>query len=186
MNVSVAKDLNLAPFGKEVYNRNAHSVQTTGSLIRTFFEFSAKLEDRHHAFQRGNFSIGFFRQLFVPIDWNSSTIIFNGHRPVGIDLNRYRFCETGHGFINRIVYDFVDQMMQASPGRVANVHTRTFANVFQIRKMLQILRRVFGIAIRRHRSCCFLRLWILVFEFAVFRFFCIGHLLIFCWKNLFD
>src|SRR4029079_8550222 len=39
--------------------------------------------------------------------------------------------ETGERFVDRVVDDLVDQVVQAVEVRVADVHARTFANSFQ-------------------------------------------------------
>ena len=50
-------------------------MQTTRCLISTFFEFTAKLQEGHHTFQRRDFASLLFGQLLVNVRWNSSAII---------------------------------------------------------------------------------------------------------------
>ena len=52
----------------------------------------------------------------------------------------------GHRLVDRVVDDFVDQVVQAADGRVADVHAGPFADVLQIAEMLEILRGVVGVA----------------------------------------
>ena len=58
IDVPVAADFDLAPFGEEVHDRDADAVQTAGGLIGALVELAAELEHGHHALQRGDAQVG--------------------------------------------------------------------------------------------------------------------------------
>ncbi len=64
----------------------------------------------------------------------------------------YRVSVAGHRFVDRVVDDFVHQVMQAAQAGIADVHTRTFADVLQIAQMFELLGAVlaFDLAVFRH------------------------------------
>ena len=71
---------------------------------------------------------------------SSSTVT----RSIVVDRDADLCGEAGHGFVDRVVDDFVHQMVQAAAGRVADVHGWTFPHMFQVGKVLQILGRTLG------------------------------------------
>ena len=147
-------DLDLAPLRQEVDDGHAHAVQTSGGLIGALLEFAAELEHRHHAFQRRDVAAHFMRELLVPFDGNPAAVIFDRDGAVRVDGHRDVLGKAGHRFVDRVVDDFVDQVVQASLADIADVHGRAFAHVFQIGKVLQVLGSVlhFGLWLLRDPS----------------------------------
>ncbi len=142
---AIATDFGLGPLAQEVHDGHADTVQTTGRLVGSFLELAAELEDRHHALERADVAVEFFGQLFVLGDRNASTIVLDRDAAVGVHGHRDRLGETRHRFVDGVVDDLVDEVMQAAIGRVTDVHPRSFADMFEIRKVLQILLGVFRI-----------------------------------------
>ena len=54
VDVAVAADFDLAPFGEEIDHGDADAVQAAGGLVGPLLELAAELEHRHHAFERGD------------------------------------------------------------------------------------------------------------------------------------
>ena len=117
-------------------------MQAAGCLVGSFFEFSAELEHGHHTFQCGDFAPQFLGQLLVPVDRNPPPIILDRDRGIVVDVDRHHRCETGHRLVNRVIDDFINEMVQAPLGRVADIHARPLANMLQVRQVLQVVGRV--------------------------------------------
>ena len=49
----------------------------------------------------------------------------------------------GHRFVDRVVDDFVHQVVQAAQAGIADVHARAFANMLEVAQMLELLGAVF-------------------------------------------
>ena len=77
VDVAVAADFDLAPFGEEVDHRDADAVQAAGGLVGAFFELAAELEDGHHAFERGHVAADFFGELGVLLDGDAAAVVFD-------------------------------------------------------------------------------------------------------------
>ena len=154
IDVPVARDLHFAPLRQEVDDRHADAVQTAGGLVGTFLELAAELQHGHHAFERRHLAAQLFRQLLVRFDRDPATIIFDRHRAIGVDGHLDVLGEAGHRFVDGIVDDFVDEVVQPARGDVADVHRRTFPHMFHVGKMLQILRRIIAVGLRRLDGSC--------------------------------
>jgi hypothetical protein len=162
VDLAIAADFDFAPFGEEVHDRDADAVEATGGLVGAFFEFAAELEDGHHAFERGHVAAGLFGELGVALDGDAAAIVFYGDAAIDVDRDADRRGVAGHRFVDRVVNDFVHEMVQAALGGVADVHRRTFADVLQVGEMLEVFRRVLAGLARGSR---------LLFRLIVFGFF---------------
>ena len=58
IDVALAADLDLAPFGEEVDHGDAHAVQAAGGLVGPLLELAAELQHGHHALERGEAEVG--------------------------------------------------------------------------------------------------------------------------------
>ena len=71
----------------------------------------------------------------------------------------------GHRFVDRVVDDFVDEVVQAAGGGVADVHGGPLADVLQVAEVLEVLGGV-GFAAARRAG-----FWLFVFVF-------VGHVIV--------
>ena len=55
----------------------------------------------------------------------------------------------GHRLVDRVVDDFVDQVVQPAGRGVGDVHARPLADVLQVAQVLEVLGAVFGLALGR-------------------------------------
>ena len=124
--VSVATNFDVAPFGEEIHDRNADAVQTARRLIRALRELTAKFQDGHNALESR------FLQFWVHVDWNTASIILDGYGAVLVHGNGNFRRESGERFVERVVDDFVDQVMQSLGGDVADVHGGARTNVLEV------------------------------------------------------
>src|SRR5262249_44075129 len=139
IDMPIAADFDLAPFGEEIHYRHTDPVQTAGGLIGPFGEFAAEFEDGHHAFERGNFAVHLLGKLLVFLNRNAAAVVFDRHRAVDVDRNLHFGGIVGHRLVDRVVDDFVDQVVQAAGRGVADVHARPLADVLQIAQVLKVL-----------------------------------------------
>ena len=88
IDVAVAADFDLAPFGEEIDGRDADAVQAAGGFVGALLKLAAELENGHHAFERGDVAIGLFGELLVLLDGNAAAIVLDRDRAVGVDRRR--------------------------------------------------------------------------------------------------
>ena len=149
VDVAVAADFDLAPFGEEVHDGDADAVQAAGGLVGAFLELAAELEHGHHAFERGDVAADFFGELRVPLDGDAAAVVFDRDRAVDVDRDADDGGVAGHRLVDRVVDDFVDEVVQAAGRGVADVHGGPLADVLQIAEMLEVLGGVAVAAARR-------------------------------------
>ena len=89
-------------------------MQSAGGLVRSFGELSAEFQHGHDSFESGLFQVGML------IDGNSSTVVFDGHGAVVIDLDGNGGGESCHGFVDGVIDDFADEVMESSARRIAD------------------------------------------------------------------
>ena len=119
---SAAADLELEQLGQRVHDRDADAVQTTGNLVAVLVELPARVQRGHHDFGRR----ALFRRVLV--DGNAATIVVDRHAVVGVDDDVDLAAVAGERFVDRVVDDFVDEVMEAFGARRPDVHRRPFAN----------------------------------------------------------
>ena len=78
VDLAIAADFDLAPFGEEVDDGDADAVQAAGGLVGAFVELAAEFEDGHHAFERGDIAADFFRELGMALDGDAAAVVFDG------------------------------------------------------------------------------------------------------------
>jgi hypothetical protein len=62
------------------------------------------------------------------IDGNAAAVVRYCDTAVLVDRNCNDLAEAADGFVNRVVHDFVDEVMQSLGTRSPNVHCWTFSN----------------------------------------------------------
>lgn len=77
----------------------------------------------------------------------AAAVIGNRTAPVIIQSDLDMGAETGKGFINTVIYDFIHQMMQTSGRSGTDIHSRTETNRFQTFQHAYILRAVIAFPI---------------------------------------
>src|SRR5439155_22576345 len=109
MDLSLAADLDFQPFGQRINNRRAHAMQSACnfvSLTPSGLKYASGAELGEDHFHGGN--------LFSRMDahGNAAPIIDNRAASIGIDLDEDGFAEACHGFVDGIIDDFPDEMVQ--------------------------------------------------------------------------
>ena len=110
---------------KCVYAGYTHPVKTTRHLVRAFVKLTSGVEYGHNYFKCR------FLFFFVIVYRNTTAVILYSNGIVFVDEYFNVVAVTGQGFVNRVVYNFINQVVQALFTDVANVHRRTLAYCFQ-------------------------------------------------------
>ena len=100
-------------------------MEAAGNFVGVAVEFSAGVEDGEDHFGGGPLFGG------VHVDGNAAAVVDHGDAIVGVDGDVDFVGETGHGFVDGIVHDFPDQVMQTHLAGRADVHGGAQANGFE-------------------------------------------------------
>ena len=122
--------------GKGVHARDAHTVQTAGDLVAVLVELSPGMEHREHDFERRP------AFLFMEIGRNAPSVVADGDRVVLVDDDVYIGAIPGERFVDGVVDDLVDEMVQPAHADVADVHGRPLAHRFEPFEHLNAGRRI--------------------------------------------
>ena len=100
-------------------------MQTTGYFVSAAAEFTAGMQDGVNNFYAGDALLG------LNINRNTTAVIGNGNGIIGINGNGNFVAVAGQSLIYCIVYDLINQMVQAAGRGAADIHTGTTAYSFQ-------------------------------------------------------
>ena len=121
VDLAVAVDLEIEALGQRVDHRDADAVQAAGDLVAVVVELAAGVQDGQH-------DLGGRLAALVQIDRNASTVVDDRDRVVEMNPDVDLIAVTGERFVDRVVDDLVDEVMQTlRPGR-ADVHGRALAH----------------------------------------------------------
>jgi hypothetical protein len=67
----------------------------------------------------------------MDIHGNTPAVIFNRTAPVCLDPYDDRIARPGHGLVDGVVQDLIDQMMEPIDPTIADIHLRPFADRVQ-------------------------------------------------------
>ena len=97
-------------------------MQSARDLVRAVFELAAGVQHRMHDFERR----ALFRRMHI--DRDAAAVILDRNSIVAQNDDVDFGAETGERFIDRVVDDLGNEMMQAALGGVADIHAGAFAN----------------------------------------------------------
>ena len=122
MDVPLAHDLHLEPLAHGVDRAHPHTVQPSAHLVARVIELPSGVEHGHHDLGRAHTPLGH------DAHGDPTSIVFHGDRPVEMDRHVHARAIPAEMFVDRIVDDLPDEMMQArSIVHVADVHARPLA-----------------------------------------------------------
>ncbi len=114
-------------------------MQTAGDLVGILVELTACVKLGHDNFGGGDAFAG------VYVGRDAAAIVGNGDRAIGIERDRDDVGMAGQGFIDRIVDDFIDHVMQArTVVSVTDIHAGALADSVQSLQNLDRVRAIFG------------------------------------------
>ena len=105
--LSFGKNSYIKPFAQCVYNRRTYAVKTAGNLISASAEFSSGMKNSEHDLN-SRYSL-----LRMNSYRNSSSVVLYRNRIVVVNSNIYFTAESAKCLINRIINDFINQMMKS-------------------------------------------------------------------------
>ncbi len=139
VNLAGATDLQFQPNRQRVHNRHADAVQTTGNLVGILVELAAGVKLGHDDLGCRN---AFF---LMDIGRDAAAIVGHGAGPVRVESDGHKRGMSCQRFVDRIVHDLVDHMMQAGAViRVADIHAGALANGIQTFQNTNGIRAIFG------------------------------------------
>ena len=121
---ALAPDFEIEPVGKRVDDRDADAVQAAGNFVGVAIEFSARVQDGHHDFGGGLFFGG------VHVHGNAAAVVDHGDAVVVVHDDVDLVAVAGHRFVNGVVDNFPDEMVQTHFAGRADVHRGAFADGF--------------------------------------------------------
>ena len=134
-------DLHLAPLRQAVDDGYAHAMQTARRLVGALLELAAELQHGHHALKRGE------AQVLVLLNRDATAVVFDRDRTVVIDRYRDIGCVAGHDLVDRVVDDFIDQVVQPTGAGVGDIHAGPLADVLQVAQILELVGAIFGVTL---------------------------------------
>ena len=109
-------------------------MQTAGNLVAVVVELAAGVQHRQHDF-------GGRLAARVQVDRNAAAVVDDGDRAVDVHRDVDLVAEAGQRLVDRVVDDFVDEMMQPGrPGR-ADVHRGPLADGLEAFENLDLVGR---------------------------------------------
>ena len=136
---AVAVDFDRHPGGKGVHAGDADAVEAAGHLVGVVVELAAGVQHGHHDFD------GRDAEFLVDVDRDAASVVADADAVVREDGHGDLRGESGERFVDTVVDHFINEVMQAALGRVADVHAGTLADGFQAVEDRDLVR---GIVVR--------------------------------------
>ena len=148
INLPVLTDLDLQPLGKRVDDRCTDAVQTAGDLIAPAAEFAARVQNGIDDLKCG------LAGLSLNIDGDAAAVIGDGDGIALVDGHNDVLAVSGQCFVDCVIDDLIDEVVQTGGGGRADIHTGSFPHCFQTLQNLNLLRAVFLCYFRFVRHIC--------------------------------
>ncbi len=111
-------------------------METAADFVAPFVEFTSGMEHCQHNFK------GAFVFFFMHVDRNASTVVDNGYGVVGVDCHFYVCGISCERFVNGVVNNFIDEVVQSFYADVSYIHGRALAHGFKSFEYLNVTRTV--------------------------------------------
>src|ERR1700674_893629 len=138
---TVAPDFEIEFFAQRVDAAHADAVQSSGNFVGVAVELAARVQRGHHDLRGGNF---FAVDVHV-VDGNAASVVDYGDGVIEVDGHFDLVGVAGEGLVNRVVDDFVHQVMQPKFAGRADVHGGTFAHRLHAAEDLDRVGGVFSV-----------------------------------------
>ena len=126
MTFSIAVDLEFDERRQRVHHRHTDSVESARDLVPATAELAASMQDGEH-----NLSGRLVRKFGVRSDRNASAVVDHSAAPIGKNRHLDDITMPCHCFIDCVVDDLIDHVMQPGGTGGSDVHTRALAHCFQ-------------------------------------------------------
>jgi hypothetical protein len=136
MDLAVQVDVDVAPLGKGVYHGHAHAVEAPGNLVGVLVEFAPGVELGHDQLQGADPFFG------VDIHGDTPAIVLYPDNIVPLQDDQDIIAKALHGFVYRIVYNFIHQVMEAIDAGGPDIHAGAGPYCFESFEDFNILGRI--------------------------------------------
>ena len=124
--VAVAPDGELEALGERVDDGDADAVQPAGDLVAaTVAELATRVKNGQHDLGCG------LPLLLHRVDGDAAPVVGDRHARVGVDRDLDVVALAGERFVDRVVHDLVDEVVESARAGRPDVHTRALANGFE-------------------------------------------------------
>ena len=131
--VAVAIDVELEPLREGVDDRDADAVQAAGHLVAAAAELAAGVQHGEHDLG------GRLVVLLHDADGDAAAVVDHGDRVVGVDGDVDAGRVPGERFVDGVVDDLVDEVVEAARAGGADVHAGPFADRLEALQDLDVL-----------------------------------------------
>ena len=125
INLAIARDFDLEPIGERVGAFRADAVQAAGIFVGALAEFSAGVQICQDQFDRRHLP---FR---MNIDRNAAAVVAHGNGTIDVNGDFNLVAKAGEMFVDRVVENFENHVMQPALIGVADVHAGPLPNRFK-------------------------------------------------------
>ena len=137
IDVLAVADLDLEPLGESVDDRSANAVETARNLVSAAAEFAARVEDGKDDRDRGK------SRLAVDANGDAASVVGDADDVARLNHDVDLGAVARERLVDRVVDNFIDQMVQAARTRGADIHTRAFSDRLESLEHLNFIRAVF-------------------------------------------
>ena len=116
-------------------------MQSTRNFVSVAAKLAAGVQHGEHHFSG---ALAFVRAGRIGVDGNAATVVFNFARTIGCECDDDLGAEARHRFIDGVVNNFPDEVMETSETCGPDVHTGTFTNGVETFENLNVLCAVIG------------------------------------------
>ena len=135
----IAPHPHLQLLGQRVHDRDADSVQPARHLVAGLVELAAGVQHGERELDSRDLLDG------MDVDGNSASVIDDGDRVVRVNRDFDVRRESRECFVDRVVYDLINQVMETALRCRSDVHPGAFANGFEPLEHLNLT----GVVLRR-------------------------------------
>ena len=139
--VAIAVDFNNELLAQGVDHADTHAVQTARHLVALATKFTAGVQHGEHNFGR---ALALVRARWIWVNRNTTAVVVDAATAIGQQGDVDAGAITSHGFVDGVVDNFPDQVMQASKTGGADVHAGALADGIEALKNLNVLSAVVG------------------------------------------
>ncbi len=134
--LAIAVNVHVQMGRQSVHTGYTHTVQTARNLVGILVKLTPCVQDGHDHFEG--------RTVFLRVHGHgdAATVVLNGDRIAFVDGYFYGCGMAGKRFVNGVVHNFIDQVVQTFLTHIADVHRGAFTNGFESFQDLDTIRAV--------------------------------------------
>lgn len=122
VDLAVAIDLGAEPIGQGIHALGSDAVQAAGELIGTIAKFAASVQVRQHQLNGGDAFLG------VDFHGNATAIVLDAKGAIAVNGDKDVFAVAGQEFVDGVVHNFKDAVVEAALIGEADIHAGAFAH----------------------------------------------------------